>query len=70
MDFPKEKMEIVSTHGGKPSEKGWLVLHLGALDLEGISRIYVNLDDLEDLKARGERHSAALERMRSLLGGD
>jgi len=70
MDFPKEKMEIVGSHGGKTSEKGWLVLHLGALDLEGVSKIYIDLEDLEGLKERGERHTDVLERMRSLLGGD
>lgn len=70
MDFPREKMEIVSSHGGQESEKGWLVLNLGTLDLEGITRIYVNLDDVADVRKHGERHSDVLERMRSLLGGD
>jgi len=70
MDFPREKMEFVTSHGGKTSEKGWLVLNLRTLDLEGITRIYIDLEDVEDLRERGERHSDALRRMRSLLGGD
>ncbi|MBI3944652.1 MAG: hypothetical protein HY321_01920 [Armatimonadetes bacterium] len=70
MDFPKEKMEFATTHGDKESDQGWLVLNLGTLDLEGVSRIYINLDLVDDLRKRGERHSDALERMRSLLGGD
>ena len=70
MDFPREKMEYTAAHGDRSSEKGWLVLSLGALDLEGVSRIYINLDDVDDLKQRGERRTEALERMRSLLGGD
>lgn len=70
MDFPKEKMEVTSSHGDRPSESGWLVLHLGTLDLEGVSKIYINLDHLADLKEHSHRHTDALERMRSLLGGD
>ena len=70
MDFPREKMEIIASHGGKESEQGWLVLHLGTLDLEGITKIYVNLADVEDVRKRGDRHSDVLERMRSLLGGE
>lgn len=70
MDFPKEKMELTSSHSDKESEKGWLVLNLGTLDLEGVSRIYINLDVVEELKAGAQRHAEVLERMRTLLGGD
>ncbi len=70
VDFSKEKMEFVTTHGGKTSEKGWLVLHLGTLDLEGITRIYVDMEMVEQIRDRGERHSDVLQRMRNLLGGD
>ncbi|HOJ21448.1 MAG TPA: hypothetical protein PLU39_08740 [Armatimonadota bacterium] len=70
MDFPKERMEIVSHHGGKESEEGWLVLNLGPFDLEGITKIYVNLDDIADIRRHGERRAEVLEQMRSLLGCD
>ncbi|HEX2999804.1 MAG TPA: hypothetical protein VHR86_06170 [Armatimonadota bacterium] len=70
MEFPKEKMEIVPAHEGKASEKGWLVLHISALDLEGISKVFVNLDEVENLKGHGARHEEMLERMRSLLGAE
>ncbi len=70
MDFPKEKMEIVTSHGGKTSEKGWLVLKLGTLDLEGVSKIYVDLDAVEELQRQGAVPSDVLKRTRSLLGGD
>lgn len=70
MDFPKEKMEFVTSHEGKTSDEGWLVLHIGGMDLDGITKIYIDLAEVAAVKQRGERHSEVLERMRSLLGGD
>ncbi len=46
------------------------MLNLGPFDLEGISKIYVNLDDLADIRRYGERRAEVLEQMRSLLGCD
>ena len=70
IEFPKEKMEFVTSHGGVASEEGWLVLHIGSMDLDGISKIYIDLAEVQEIKQRGERHSSVLEQMRSLLGGD
>jgi hypothetical protein len=69
MIFPRNKMRIVEVHDGKRPERGWLELNTASADLEGVSKIYINLDELESLREEMSRASEAAERARRLLGG-
>ncbi len=69
MDFPKQKMRFTSTHGGNPSEEGWLVLDIRNVDLEGVGEIVISLADVRELKTKGDQQDELLRQVRSLLGG-
>lgn len=69
MLFPKEKMSHVSIYAGNKSEEGWLVLNIGNMELEGVSKIYIDLRDVEGVKERSSREADALEQAKRLLGG-
>jgi len=59
MQVPREKMEVRSSVAGKESRKGWLMITLRGLELEGVNTLEVNLDDLEALQA-GKQQGADL----------
>lgn len=67
MEFPKDKMEFSPTHEGKGTEQGWLVLDIRALDLEGVSKIYIDLSEVEKVKQKRVKEGDALQRARKLL---
>ena len=69
MRLPIEKMEITNSFEGKASESGWLVVDVSKLDLDGVSRIYVSLDDVEALRRRKGEQTDAFAKARELLGG-
>lgn len=70
MIFPKEKMRLLETYSGKESEAGWLELNVAAVDIEGASKVLINLDEVAALKLKRSNQSDALEEARKLLGGD
>jgi len=69
MRVPAEKMEIIGSFEGKTSENGWLVLDIRRADLDGVNKLYINLDDLESLKGRKREQADAFAKARELLGG-
>lgn len=70
MDFPSKNMRFVSNHAGRVTESGWLELDLRGLDLEGVGRLYLDLAEVDRLRAAGDQRSDQVERLRSLLGGE
>ena len=70
MLFPKEKMSHTPLYQGNKSEKGWLVLNIGNMELEGVNKIYIDLRDVDWVKERSYKESSALDAAKKLLGGD
>ena len=70
MLFPKEKIGYTSSLQGNKSEEGWLVLNIGNVELEGVTKIYIDLNDVEVIKKRAGKESEALDKARRLLGGE
>ncbi|MCL6588681.1 MAG: hypothetical protein K6U80_01875 [Firmicutes bacterium] len=70
MLFPKDKMSYTSVYEGKKSDEGWLVLNIAGIDLEGVSKIFVDLSDVEEIKTKKLKAQEALEEARRLLSGD
>ena len=70
MLFPKSKMSHTSTYQGNVTDEGWLILNIGNVELEGVTKIYIDLQDLKDIKAKSARESDALNKAKKLLGGD
>ena len=70
MLFPKNKMRFTTTYQGKMEPEGWIVLDLTGADLEGVTKLYLPMDDLQKLKQGGDITSDRLKQARSLLGGE
>ncbi len=70
MIFPKTKMRLLNSYEGRASQQGWLELNVAAVDIEGASKILINLDDLNALQSQREKESSELNKARKLLGGD
>ena len=69
MRFPPEKMDIAGVHEGKAADHGWLVLDISKLDLDGVTKLHVNLDEVEALKQSKGKEASALSEAKKLLGG-
>ena len=68
MEIPPEKMDIVGVYEGKSPGNGWLVLDIRKLDLDGINKLYINLDDVESLRQSKSEQTDALTQAKKLLG--
>ena len=69
MKFPPEKMDITGVYEGKSPSHGWLVLDISKLELEGVSKLYLSLDEVEALKQNKGKEADALSEAKKLLGG-
>ncbi|HOP79362.1 MAG TPA: hypothetical protein PLU88_10485 [Armatimonadota bacterium] len=70
MLFPKEKMQVITSYQGKTSDKGWLVLDFSRTDIEGLSKVYIDLEEVEKLQKKQNEQADVLKRTRDLLSLD
>jgi len=70
MLFPKAKMTHASTYQGNRSEEGWLILDIGNMELEGVAKLYVDLNDVEAVKKQSKKSSDNVNNLKKLLGGE
>lgn len=61
MVFPESRMQFAHSYQGKETRNGWLVLRLTGMDLEGVDRLYINLDRVE---AMAQKRDQAREEVR------
>lgn len=67
MRIPRERLSIHPTVEGRESKSGWLVIDLKALDLEGVQRLEVDMDDLDRLHSKQAEASSLFQSLRSKL---
>lgn len=67
MNLPKNRMRILHSHEGKQSEKGWLVLDVRGLDLDGVNSIVIPIEDIEKLQEEPQQQANPLEQLYKLL---
>lgn len=70
MLFPKEKMEITTSYQGKTSDEGWLVLDLSKIDAEGLSKIYIDLSQVKEIRKKKSESVDLMKKTRDLLSLD
>lgn len=70
MLFPKEKIGHTVSYQGNKSDEGWLVLNIGNMELDGVNKIYVDLNDIDSIKKKAAKESEALKKARMLLCGE
>lgn len=46
------------------------MLDIGNMELEGVTKVYIDLCDVDEIKKRAGKESEALDKARKLLGGD
>ena len=68
MNFPKNRMRIIHSHEGRQPEKGWLVLDVRGLDLDGVNSIVVPIEEIEKLQEGAQQQTNPLEQLQKLLG--
>ena len=68
MRIPKERLEVKPTFEGRDSPAGWLEINLKGLDLEGVTKLYLDLADLEGLRSRQGEAEDLLKKLRGTLG--
>jgi len=67
MQIPARRLEIAKVFEGRTSESGWLVIDIRGMDLEGVVKLHVNLDEVETL---GRKRAEVKERLTTLFGAD
>lgn len=70
MLFPKNRVRFTTTYQGKSDPKGWIVLDLKGVDLEGATALYLPMEDIQKLKEGGDTATDRLKQARALLGGN
>ena len=68
MNFSKGRMRFVRGHDGSVSEAGWLELDVKAVDLEGVSKIFIDLAEVDRLRQLGDQQELAAKGEGSLGG--
>jgi len=61
-------MKYVTTFKGKDDPEGWIVLDLKGADIEGATKVYLSMVEIQNLKQRGNRAEEKLQEARSLFG--
>lgn len=69
MLYPKEKMSYTPVYKGNKSADGWLILDIGNVELDGVTRVYIDMRDVDDVKKKKSSQDDALDKARKLLGG-
>lgn len=68
MNFPKSRLRLTHLHEGRQSEKGWLVLDVRGMDLDGVNSIVIAIEDIEKLQEEPHQQANPLEQLHKLLG--
>lgn len=68
MEIPARFIRVSQSHRGVKSEDGWLEIDLRAIDLEGLTRIYVNLSDVARIKQKRDEAASVLDAWDSAFG--
>jgi hypothetical protein len=68
MEIPARFIRVSPSHRGVKSEDGWLEIDLRAIDLEGLSKIYVNLSDVARIKQKRDDAATLLDAWDSAFG--
>ena len=68
MRIPARFLRVSSAYNGAASEEGWLEIDIRALDLEGVTRLQVDLADVARVKTKRDTAVAALDAWDAAFG--
>ena len=61
MKIPARFLKFAAAHGGTSSSEGWLEIDIRPLDLDGVTKLYVNLDDVANVKTKRDAAAGMLD---------
>lgn len=68
MRVPARFLKISSTAEGVPSKEGWLEIDIRALDLDGVTKLHVDLAEVGKAKSRRAEATEKLDSWDALFG--
>ena len=69
MRVPKQRVRFAATHESSTSPGGCIVVDLKGLDIEGVTSLVIDVEDLQAVQKEGDKQDEAKRRARELLGG-
>jgi len=69
MRIPARFIKYAATASGTSSKEGFIEIDIRALDLDGVTKLYVNLDDVSRVKDKRDGAMESLEAWDALFGG-
>ena len=68
MNVPREKLRFRRSQGQEAGGKGWIVVNVRGMDLEGVNELAIAVAEIEAVST-GTGEADVLEKAKSLLGG-
>jgi hypothetical protein len=68
MQIPARFLRVNPSYRGTESEEGWLEIDIKAVDIEGASRLYINLDDVAKLRKKRDAAASLLDAWDATFG--
>ena len=69
MKIPARFLKFAAAHGGVSSNEGWLEIDIRAVDMDGVTKLYVNLDDVASVKTKRDAAASAMDAWDAKFGG-
>jgi hypothetical protein len=54
-------LKFAAAYGGVSSKEGWLEIDIRAVDLDGVTKLYVNLDDVASVRSKRDVAASAMD---------
>ena len=70
MQVPRDRIALKPSFRGRESTAGWLAIRIKGLDLEAVEALYVDLSDVETLRAKQTDAEALFRRLADSLDND
>ena len=61
MQIPARFLRVNPSYRGTQSQEGWLEIDIKAVDIEGVSKLYVNLDDVAVIRKKRNEAASLLD---------
>jgi len=68
MQIPARFLRVNPSYRGTPSQEGWLEIDIKAVDIEGVSKLYVNLDDVAKMRKKRDEAASLLDAWDAAFG--
>lgn len=68
MKIPARFLKVSAAYNGAASAEGWLEIDIRALDLDGVTKLHVDLADVASAKGKRDQAASTLDRWDELFG--